>query len=670
MENIKLPKLSSYSRLLNPTPIAMRFVFFLLSVTLLSANNFWKITNGHHADGTKVTTQPTWESIDAQGQEQWYQDAKLGIFIHWGLYSIPGFCDTKTYSEWYYHWLTGGPRGDHPETFGFPVEYFDKVYDFHKQHYGLDFKYQQFADEWKAEHFDAKEWASIFKQSGAKYVVFVSKHHDGFALWNSEAASESRGYAWNSVQTGPQIDFVGELTSAVKAEDLKIGYYLSLLEWLNPLYKKNDMSLIRQYTDTVLYPQIQDLILEYDPALLWFDGEWDESEKTWWGNKDMLAWIKNKAPNIVLNDRFYSGSRGVHGHYSSTEYDYRDGFFRLRGSSLVNSGKPWEECRSISHSFAINKAEGLDLIQTRQQLVRMLINLVSEGGTLLLNLGPEADGRIPLIAQDRLKALGDWLNIYGDCIYGTTRNPFYFPFSWGRSTQKGNKVYLIVYDWPQNKTLQLDGLKTNIKSARILGVGGSVSVFNEDTKYLIADPLEKNPYADVIELTFDEVPHFEDFLLCTQNADGQVILPARSVQYTRYNAHLLRNSELKIDSKLTHNALTVKTNLRAHGDDVAVVPLSWKVSLEQDVDYHLQINMEQLEEDLELTIQIGDFVESTFISGRRKSDSKQAEFVTYELVKKFSSSMGTREQPLMITVVPEEGKSVHIHHLAFIPVIK
>ena len=394
--------------------------------------------------------QPNWASLETHPTPQWFEDGKFGIFIHWGVYSVPSFCDTSTYSEWYQWWLKTNSHGG-------------KVTRFHADNYGEDFLYRDFAPMFRAEMFDPAEWASIFRRSGAEYIVITSKHHDGFCLWDSDVASEVRGYPWNSVETGPKRDLIGDLFDACREEGVRPGLYYSFMEWENPLYDREDKS---EYVDRVMIPQIKELVERYEPAVFWPDGEWDHSDETW-KSTATVEWIYENAANpeeIVVNDRWGRGLRGQVGDYTTTEYD-----------SLGNSGgkemrkhRQVEECRGIGHSFAFNRAENYDLYDSRTACVQRLVDLVSRGGVLLLDIGPTADGRIPLIMVDRLLAIGDWLEVNGEAIKGTRRSPFK-SLPWGRATTRGENLYLHVFDWPEDDRLIVPGLENTVLQATMLG---------------------------------------------------------------------------------------------------------------------------------------------------------------------------------------------------------
>src|SRR5665647_2745172 len=200
--------------------------------------------------------QSEWESIDSRPVPAWFEDAKFGIFIHWGLYCVPSYSPTvrdsvaiyDRYAEWYWsRWMK-------------PSKTQHFFIDFHNRVYGPDFKYQDFANRFKAEMFQPDEWAERFKEAGAKYIVLTSKHHEGFTLWPSE-----QSWNWNSVDVGPHRDLCGDLTKSVKAKGLHMGFYYSLYEWFNPLYKSN----LPKYVDDHMIPQLKDLVTRYQPDVVW-----------------------------------------------------------------------------------------------------------------------------------------------------------------------------------------------------------------------------------------------------------------------------------------------------------------------------------------------------------------------------------------------------------------
>lgn len=348
--------------------------FLLSAASLLTAQN--------------KTVEPTWESIKERGYPQWFNDAKLGIFIHWGLYSVPAYTHKEGYAEWSYKgWRDGG----------------SKAVDFAKSVYGNDFKYEDFRGLFKAELFNPQEWADLFKEAGAKYVVLVSKHHDGYALWDSKYAPN-----WNSVQTGPKRDIVGELTKAVEKDGLKMGLYYSLPEWSNPIHRweidPNDS--IGKYVDQHMIPQFKELITKYRPSLVFTDGEWWNTAEQWHA-RELISWYYNLVgSDAIVNDRWGSGA----------DYGFKTPEY---SAGITMTDRPWAEARGLGRSFGYNRNEPLSNYLTADDLIHHFAVLVANGGGMTLNVGPAGDGRIPLLQQERLLQLGEWLKVNGEAIYGT-----------------------------------------------------------------------------------------------------------------------------------------------------------------------------------------------------------------------------------------------------------
>lgn len=344
--------------------------------------------------GAETKYQPTWESLDQRPCPTWYLDAKFGIFMHWGIYSVPSWGAPKAYAEWYWNNMANQQEGN-------------VWWQFHKKTYGEKFAYADFAPLFRCEFFNPDQWADLFQRSGAKYVAPTSKHHDGFAIWPSAEADRTWGRAWNSVSTGPKRDLLGELGTAVRKRGLKFGFYYSLYEWFNPLWRSDR----KRYVTEHMIPQFKDVVTRYQPAIIFSDGEWDLTAEEW-KSQELLAWLFNESPcrdDVVVNDRWGKGIRHKHGDYYTTEY----------GAGLPNATHPWEENRGMGYSYGFNRGENIDDYQSSRELILMFIDLVSRGGNLLLNIGPTGDGRIPVIMQDRLLQMGAWLQVNGEAIYGT-----------------------------------------------------------------------------------------------------------------------------------------------------------------------------------------------------------------------------------------------------------
>jgi len=371
----------------------------------------------------------SWESLNSRPVPSWFSEAKFGIFIHWGLYSVPAYTQKGQFSEWYMMQI----RADDTAA---------RFY--HDRTYAPGFRYEDFVHGFKAELFDAAEWAKLFRKSGAKYINLVSKHHDGFCMYPSSYA-----WNWNSVDVGPHRDFCMELRDAMEGTGVKFGVYHSIYEWFNPLYRKDP----EEYALKHLHPMMKELIEKYQPWTLFTDGEWDHPSSVW-HSTEFLTWLYNESSvrdYIVPNDRWGKETRGRLGGNYTTEYGSIDGSRQIDDLVL---DRPFEECRGIGGSFGYNRIENTADYLTPKQLLETLCSLVSKGGNFLLNIGPAADGTIPVIMEERLLQMGQWLEVNGDAIYGTTvytkepQKDVYY-------TRKGDKIYAILNRFPFG-TVKLD----------------------------------------------------------------------------------------------------------------------------------------------------------------------------------------------------------------------
>ncbi|MBM3855663.1 MAG: alpha-L-fucosidase [Verrucomicrobia bacterium] len=366
--------------------------------------------------------EPNWASLDRRPTPEWFLDAKFGVFIHWGVYSVPAWGKVGEYAEWYWRRIVG----DKPK---------EAVWrEFHAKNYGANFDYKDFAPQFTAELFDAKQWADLFARAGLKYVVPTSKHHEGFALWPSAEASRTWGRPWNAAEIGPKRDLLGELAEATRARGLKFGFYYSLYEWFNPLWLQDRPRYVAEH----MIPQFKDVVTRYRPAIIFSDGEWDLPSKDW-RSEELLAWLFNESPardGVVINDRWGKDCRHKHGGYWTTEY----------AAGLQDGSQPWEESRGMAFSYGLNRAERVDDYKTGREFILVLIDLVSRGGNLLLDIGPAADGTIPPLMEQRLLEIGDWLKVNGEAIYGT--RPAGRPVQWTAGTRPKQEYgeYMVKYN--------------------------------------------------------------------------------------------------------------------------------------------------------------------------------------------------------------------------------
>lgn len=373
------------------------------TLTVLSA--FFVFADFHEAN---------WKSLDSRSSPDWYDDAKFGIMIHFGVYSA------TIGSEWFWmDWRRGMPE---------LVAYVNT-----NKHPG--FTYQDYANEFKAELFDANEWVNIFEEAGARYVVITAKHHDGFTLYPSSFSPN-----WNSIDIGPHIDFLSELSDAVRSSSsMKFGIYYSLMEWFHPLYLKDkSVKGIRQdYVSQKMIPELKEIVQLYAPEIVWADGDWEMTD-TYWKSKDFLSWLFTNSSvkdDVVVNDRWGHGIMCKHGSFLTCKDRYNPGVIQSRKFENVQS--------MDRNSWGNSPLSPLENILTTKEVIRELVTTVACNGNLLLNVGPNKHGKIGRLFQERLREIGKWLKINGEGIYGSK--------PWHRKND-GNDIWFTTKSEGDNKT--------------------------------------------------------------------------------------------------------------------------------------------------------------------------------------------------------------------------
>ncbi|KAK0406880.1 hypothetical protein QR680_018865 [Steinernema hermaphroditum] len=331
--------------------------------------------------------EPTWASIDSRPLPQWYDEAKFGIFCHWGVYSVPAFK-----SEWFWnHW-----KGSPPD---------EEVVEYVEKNYPPGFSYADFGHEFRAQDFNASHFVELVKSSHARYFVFTSKHHEGFTMWPS-----AESWNWNSVDVGPHRDIVGELKTEFSKTDIHFGLYFSQYEWFHPYYLQNNTNL---YPERVSYPQMVDIVKKYGPEVIWSDGDWDRTDE-YWRSKEFLAWLYNESPvknRVVVNDRWGRGIMGQHGGFLTYSDHFDPGHLLAR---------KWENCLTLDvaswgHRRSMKAAD----VRTTKDLITQLARTISCGGNMLLNFGPDRFGNVAPIFEERLRNLGKWVETNEEAIFGS-----------------------------------------------------------------------------------------------------------------------------------------------------------------------------------------------------------------------------------------------------------
>ncbi|XP_060063347.1 alpha-L-fucosidase-like [Ylistrum balloti] len=403
-----------------------------------------------------VKYEPNWESIDSRPLPNWYDESKIGIFIHWGVFSVPSFS-----SEWFWELWKG--------------QKIPGVVDFMNRNYRPDFTYADFAPQFTTEFYNADEWADILAASGAKYVVLVTKHHEGYTNWPSKVS-----WNWNSMDVGPKRDLVGELAVAVrKKEGIKFGTYHSLFEWYNPLYLSDKANGFKtqDFVREKTLPELYELVNNYKSDVIWSDGDWETTD-VYWNATEFLAWLYNESPvkdSVVVNDRWGKNIRCKHGGFLNCDDRYNPGVLQKR---------KWENSMTIDkYSWGYRRRARLDDFLTMEDITSVIASTVSCGGNLLINIGPTHDGKIVPIFEERLRQMGEWLGVNGEAIYASKpwshQNDTLASGVWytSQKSTNGTSVYAIVLDWPDNNVLKLGApVASHASMVSLLGYKGSLTL--------------------------------------------------------------------------------------------------------------------------------------------------------------------------------------------------
>jgi len=417
------------------------------------------------------------ESFDER--MKWWRDARFGMFIHWGPYSVPAGVYNGKEVDNVGEWIMNSAQ--------IPIT-----------------EYEEYAKQFNPLKFDAKKWARTMKESGMKYMVITSKHHDGFGLWDSNVSD------YDIVDFSPYgQDILKALSEACKEEGIRFGVYHSIMDWHHPQaqglnypeYNTQDSlkmnSQFPDYYTNYLKPQVTELIENYDPEIIWFDGEWI-LEYTHEMGQEMYQYLRELKPGVIINNRVDKGRQGMQG-MNKEDDDYAGDFGTpeqeiLEGTANVD----WESCMTMNDTWGYKLND--HNWKSAKVLIHNLIDVASKGGNYLLNVGPTSEGEIPEPSLERLQVIGDWLRTNGEVIYGTEKLKAHFKqgddicFTKKRGEQiiyaislkspkkdlvlkyvkpmEGGKIELIGYDTALNYTYsEEEGLLINIPEDAISTTG-------------------------------------------------------------------------------------------------------------------------------------------------------------------------------------------------------
>ncbi len=433
----------------------------------------------------------------AAGQEQsehgrrmaWFREARFGMFIHWGLYAVPAGTWKGERIPGIGEWIMHRARIPVPE-------------------------YEELTKQFNPVKFNAKEWAQVAKDAGQRYMIITAKHHDGFAMFDSTQT----GY--DIVESTPYgKDPMKDLAEACREAGIKFGFYYSqMLDWHHPDARGNNWDYpdeekkdFQKYLDEVTKPHLRDLLTNYGPiAMIWFDIGTPTAEQA----QELKDLVRELQPDTLVSGRIGHGL----------------GDFQEMGDNQIPGARiqgDWQTPATLNDTWGFKSYD--ENWKSPEGLIRNLVDIVSKGGNYLLNVGPTAEGIIPQPSVERLKAVGDWLQVNGDSIYGANMSPFR-RLPWGRCTVKPGKLYLHVFEWPDG-TLEVPGLKSDVQSAYLLAdkQKSALQVTRSETGMSIELPGEApDPIDTVVVLEIDGEAEIDDSI--SQAPDGTISLKAADAE--------------------------------------------------------------------------------------------------------------------------------------------
>ncbi len=378
---------------------------------------------------------------------QWFYEARFGVFLHWGVYSVYGLGEQVLFRE----------HLDHDE-------------------------YAATARAWNPKHFNASEWAEIIKSGGAKYAVLTTRHHDGFCLWDSKETD------YTSVRQSAGRDFVAEYVDACRKVGLRVGLYYSLGDWRMPAFwegPENDPDGWNSFREKV-HAQVRELLTNYGKIdVFWFDGDWPRSAMEW-KSVELIEMMRKLQPDILINNRAgkIPGKDGAPpkelGDFGTPEQHIARDPVRLWESCQVSTWRMW------------GYATG-DHWKPANRLLDALTEAASKGGNLLLNVGPDAEGKIPNQFVERIKKIGEWLKVHGEAVYNNDGGEVCEMITRGYQTFKGNNLYLIIRFWNGKSEFRLAGLATKVLKATLLTTAEKLEFEQKDDALTIQGLPEKPP---------------------------------------------------------------------------------------------------------------------------------------------------------------------------------
>lgn len=415
--------------------------------------------------------------VDMYTRTEWFRNDRFGMFIHWGLYAIPA-------------------RGEWVMS---------------KEKMTVD-EYRKYFEEFNPTEYNPREWARLAKEAGMKYVVLTAKHHDGFCLFDSKLTE------YKSTNTKVRKDLVKEFVEAVREEGLKVGLYFSLIDWSHKDYPKygdafhpmrDNLEYKGEEVDfdrylEFMHGQVKELVTNYGKLdILWFDFSYEDMMGEKWKATDLIKMVREKQPDVIIDNRLETSGEGF-GSMVEEEPSIYSGDFASPEQIIPPQGitnvlgkpVPWELCMTMNNNWGYSSTDFE--YKPTYLIIRKLVECVSKNGNMILNVGPDANGRIPYESKKKLREIGEWMSKNKDSIYGCSALNVDKP-EWGRYTKKDNKIYAHIFECPIGP-LALTGISgKDIKLMRRLADGSEVK---RGESWVTA------AYEDIPFATLGEIPHF------------------------------------------------------------------------------------------------------------------------------------------------------------------
>lgn len=522
----------------------------------------------------KMVPQDT-PNIKQDQRMRWWREARFGLFIHWGIYSLLG-------GEWksethHAEWIR--------DTAKIPLD-----------------DYNALLSQFNPVYFNADQWVELAKEAGMKYIIITTKHHDGFALFDSKFSE------FDVMSTPFKRDIMKELADAARKQGIKIGWYHSIMDWHHfdylPRRPWEDRSSVganySRYFD-YLQAQVSELLKNYgEIGVMWFDGEWEHTWNTEYG-KRLYELCRQLQPQVLVNNRVDVGREGMAGITLDQERYGDFGTPEQEVTQLPLPGVDWESCITMNRNWGFNKAD--ISYKSSKDLIHLLVDVVSKGGNLLLNVGPQPDGLFPEMAISRLQEIGQWMKVNSVSIYNTQMGPLQ-RLQWGRSTAKRNNktfiIYCHVFDWPANGQLQITDLGTLPTRCYLLS-DPTLPIIADQKNALITLSIpasKKDEICPVIALEFDREPIIyhdpiiavdSPIFISSTTATINCIVKEASIRYTldgtdpsinspKYHNPIKLDSTTIIKAKLYYNDFPVSNTVTKFIEKVKPLPATQKIS--------------------------------------------------------------------------------------------